>query len=59
MIAFIGVGNMGGTLARAAVKSVGPEKVLVTSRTSEKARDFAASCGCRAVTNAEAAQTAR
>ena len=59
MIAFIGVGNMGGTLARAAVKSVGPEKVFVTSRTIEKARDFAASCGCRAVTNAEAAQTAR
>lgn len=59
MIAFIGVGNMGGTLARAAVRSVGPEQVLVTSRTLEKAQRFAASCGCAAATNTEAAERAR
>ena len=59
MIAFIGVGNMGGTLARAAVKSVGAEQVVVTSRTQEKAQRFAASCGCAAVTNTEAAERAR
>ena len=59
MIAFIGVGKMGGTLARAAVKSVGAEQVVVTSRTQEKAQRFAASCGCAAVTNTEAAERAR
>ena len=59
MIAFIGVGNMGGTLARAAVESVGPEQVLVTSRTLEKAQRFAASCGCAAATNTEVAERAR
>lgn len=59
MIAFIGVGNMGGTLARAAVESVGPAQVLVTSRTPEKARDFAAAQGCEAAANPEAAQRAR
>ena len=59
MIAFIGVGNMGGTLARATVRSVGPEQVLVTSRTLEKAQRFAASCGCAAATNTEAAERAR
>lgn len=59
MIAFIGVGNMGGTLARAAVKNVGAEQVVVTSRTLEKAQRFAASCGCAAATNTEAAERAR
>lgn len=36
MIGFIGVGNMGGTLARAAIRAVGAENVLVSSRTLEK-----------------------
>ena len=47
MIAFIGVGNMGGTLARATVRSVGPEQVLVTSRTLEKAQRFDLAHGLR------------
>ncbi len=59
MIAFIGVGNMGGTMARAAVKGVGAEQVVVTSRTQEKAQRFAASCGCKAAENPEAARCAR
>ena len=59
MIGFIGVGNMGGTLARAAVRQCGAESILVTSRTAEHAQRFAASCGCTAVTNAEAARRSR
>lgn len=51
MIGFIGVGNMGGTLARAAIRAVGAENVLVSSRTLEKAQRFAAETGCTAVTN--------
>lgn len=59
MIGFIGVGNMGGTLARAAIGAVGAENVLVSSRTLEKAQSFAAETGCTAVTNAELAARAR
>ena len=32
-IGFIGVGNMGGALAQVAAKTVGPEHLLVSSRT--------------------------
>ena len=32
---FIGAGNMGGALAKAACRTVGPEKVAVTCRTEE------------------------
>ena len=59
MIGFIGVGNMGGTLARAAIGAVGAENVLVSSRTLEKAQSFAAETGCTAVTNAELAARAQ
>ena len=59
MIGFIGVGNMGGTLARAAIRAVGAENVLVSSRTLEKAQRFAADTGCTAVMNAETAARAQ
>lgn len=55
---FIGVGNMGGALARAACRSAGAENVLVADLMHEKAEVLAASCGCRAVETAEIAEHA-
>ena len=57
-IGFIGVGNMGGALAQVAAKTVGPEHLLVSSRTLEKAQVFAAGLGAAAVSNAEVAAQA-
>ena len=57
-IGFIGVGNMGGTLAKVAVQSTGAENVLVSSRTVEKAAAFARDTGCSPMTNEELASTA-
>ncbi len=53
---FIGTGNMGGALARAAAKS-GTE-VLLANRTAAKAEALAAELGAQAVTNEEAARRA-
>ena len=53
---FIGTGNMGGALARAAVKS-GTE-VLLANRTAAKAEALAAELSAQAVTNEEAARRA-
>ena len=36
-IGFIGVGNMGGALARAAARAVDPGRIVVSNRTLEKA----------------------
>ena len=57
-IGFIGVGNMGGALAQVAAKAVGPEHLLVSNRTLEKAQVFAAGLGAAAVSNAEVAAQA-
>ena len=57
-LGFIGVGNMGGTLAAVAAKAVGAEHLLVSSRTIEKAEEFAEKLGCRAVTNQDIAKQA-
>lgn len=58
--AFIGVGNMGGALARAACKALGPDQVVLANRTPEKARTLAAELGCSAVDSAaDAAWTAQ
>ena len=46
--AFIGVGNMGGALARAAVRAIGPDQVVVANRTPAKAEALAAELGCAA-----------
>lgn len=55
--AFIGVGNMGGALARAAVKALGWTDVVVTNRTLSKAEALAKETGCQvAGSNLEAAQ---
>ena len=58
MIGFIGIGNMGGTLAKVAARAVGKENILVSSRTGETARKFAAEHGFTAVENAQIAERA-
>jgi len=55
MFGFIGTGNMGGALARAAVRAMGPEKVLLADHNRQLAETLAAELGCQAVTNAELA----
>lgn len=45
---FIGVGNMGGALARAVCRTVEPDQVFLANRTMEKAQALAAELGCRA-----------
>ncbi len=44
--AFIGVGNMGGALARAACRAVGPDQVVLANRTHAKAEALAEQLGC-------------
>ena len=53
-IGFIGVGNMGGALARAVCKAVEPERVLLANRTPEKAQALAQELGCRCGSNEDA-----
>lgn len=58
--AFIGVGNMGGALARAACKAVGADQVVVANRTRSKAEALAAELGCAvARDNVEAVREAQ
>ena len=56
-LGFIGTGNMGGALARAAAKSA--DSMLLSNRTAEKASRLAAELGCAAGTNQEIAETCR
>ena len=51
MIGFIGVGNMGGTLAKVAKNFIGGENIIVSGRNSEKTKLFAAENGCIAAPN--------
>ena len=53
---FIGTGNMGGALARAARKRLPGGDILLANRTAAKAEALAAELGCAAVDNAAAAQ---
>lgn len=46
---FLGVGNMGGALARAAVKTLPGDEIAVSSRTMEKAQAMAQELGCTAL----------
>lgn len=55
---FIGIGNMGGALARAACKGVPGGQVLLSNRTPEKARLLAEELGCQAADNAAVAERA-
>ncbi len=56
VIGFIGTGNMGGAIARAAAKSGLAGELLLANRSPEKARRLAEELGGRAVGNAEAAE---
>lgn len=53
-IGFIGCGNMGAALARAAAKRT--DKLLLANRTPEKARTLAAELGCAAADNGQVAR---
>ena len=55
IVGFIGTGNMGSALARAAAKSKRIDRLLLSNRSSEKARKLAAELGGEAVDNRSAA----
>lgn len=46
---FIGTGNMGGAMARAAAKGIAGENIMLSNRTAEKAECLARELGCKAV----------
>ena len=52
---FIGIGNMGAALARAAAKADPADTIFLTNKTMAKAEALAAELGCKAVSTAEAA----
>ena len=54
-VAFIGTGNMGGALARAACRALSPAEVIVTDHDSAKAVELARELGCEAVSSNAAA----
>ena len=49
---FIGTGNMGGALARAARKRLSGGEILLANRTAAKAEELAEELGCQAADNA-------
>ena len=53
---FIGTGNMGGAVAKAAAKAVGGGNLFLTNRTPAKAEALAAELGGRACDNGTAAR---
>ncbi len=55
-IGFIGTGNMGGALARAAAAKAGGERLLLANRTAAKAEALAAELGAKAADNRTAAE---
>jgi pyrroline-5-carboxylate reductase len=55
---FIGTGNMGGALAKAAAKVLSPEKLLLSNKTFAKAQALADQLGCKALSVEEVAQNA-
>lgn len=56
---FIGTGNMGGALARAAVKKIDCKAILLANRTTAKAEALARELGCAVGTNADVAAGCR
>ncbi len=54
-VGFIGTGNMGGALARAAAKAVGGSNLYLANRTLDKAQTLAQELGANVCTNEEAA----
>ena len=57
-LGFIGTGNMGGALARAACKSIPSDQVFLANRSEEKAKALAEALECRVTDNAAIAQNA-
>lgn len=58
--AFLGTGNMGSALIRAACRVLDPAQVIITNPTAEKAAALAEELGCTVVnSNAEAVQAAK
>jgi len=57
-LGFIGCGNMGGALARAACKSIPSDQVFLANRTAEKAKALAEELECRVADNAAIAESA-
>ena len=55
----IGTGNMGGTLARAAVRGLGREKVLLSDKLADKAASLAQELGCASDTVQRVAEHCR
>lgn len=55
---FIGTGNMGGALARAARRRLAGEDILLANRTAAKAEELAEELGARTADNADAAREA-
>lgn len=53
---FIGTGNMGGALARAAAKAMDPKNIYLSNKPADIAEALAAELGCSAVSVAEAAK---
>ena len=56
---FIGTGNMGSALARAAAQSLLGEEILLSNRTPEKAEALARELGCKAASVEETAKNSR
>lgn len=57
--AFIGTGNMGGAIIRAACRVIDPKQIILTDFSAEKAAELAKETGCQtAATNLEAAEMA-
>ena len=46
---FIGTGNMGGALAKAAAKALDPKMIFLSNKTAAKAENLAKELGCQAV----------
>ena len=57
-LGFIGTGNMGGALARAACKSIPSDQVFLANRTAEKAKALAEELDCRLADNEAIAESA-
>ena len=55
MAAFLGAGNMGGALIRAACRAIGPEQVMIADGIQDKAQALAAELGCAAAKSNEEA----
>lgn len=59
LLGFIGTGNMGGALARAAAVTAAPEEILLSNRSPEKAEALAKELGCRTAGAEDVAKTCK